>query len=349
LRDLVKNLSERTYFDIYDMKWVTEWANNGIYWINTIAFEIWQNGLGQQYASDGPKGFKINDYVGYLTFPIGQLGVMEVISLIQETDLSGYDFEGVDALDNYLVKIPASDTLTDDEKPSLQSTPALFPDMKDANGNALAGENYCYGRHLIESAYLVPDEIVDSQNEKNSSGETAYAPNPKLDVELFSSKMKQYPEDVKPKKWMRYWIHKDSTLPVPGEFIGILCRPVACPPHVWWFQESSPFVYAGNWVETGNLTSGVVTVVTLEADRTDGKIGNQYRVKIQGCEVIIEASDFLVYAVGDRVAVLKLDSIVTAATKSFTWLDQPTFKSTDNLTEKITYLILPATFYKIIC
>ena len=99
-------------------------------------------------------------------------------------------------------------------------------------------------------------------------------------------------------------------------------------------------------MEAGNLTSGVVTAVTLEADRTDGKIGNQYKVKIQGCEVIIEASDFLVYSVGDRVAVVKVASINAAADKSFTWLDQPILKATDKGTEKTNYIIIPAAFYR---
>ena len=146
---------------------------------------------------------------------------------------------------------------------------------------------------------------------------------------------------------MRYWIHKDSTLPVPGEFLGILCRPVSCPPHVWFFQKSAPFVYAGNWIEVRNLTSGVITAVTLESARTDSGIGNQYKIKIQGCEVIVDATDYLMYGIGDRVAVLKVDSTGTSATKSFTWLDQPTLKSTDVLTKKSNYVILPATFYKI--
>jgi hypothetical protein len=145
---------------------------------------------------------------------------------------------------------------------------------------------------------------------------------------------------------MRYWIHKDSTLPVPGEFIGILCRPVATPPHVWWFQESSPFLYAGNWMETGNLTSGVITAVTREANRTDGGIGDEYKVKIQGCEVTVYSTDFYTYSVGDRAAILKLDS-ATAATKSFTWLDQDPFLQTEENTVITDYVIIPATFYKI--
>lgn len=303
-----------------------QWTNNGIYWVNTAAFELWLKDLGMQYTSDGPKNFKPNDYVGYLSFPVGQLGVMEVISLIQETKIAGYTFAGCESPSSsgYEPKLPV--VLEDKDKPSLQSTPEMFPDMKDA------GQNYCYGKHLIESAYLVPEEA-------------AQEPAVNRDVELLSSPMEKYIEDVKPKFWMRYWIHKESTLPVPGEFIGILCRPVACPPHVWWFQESSPFLYAGNWMETGNLTSGKVLEVKKEADRPAGSIGDEYLVLIQGCMVTIYPTDFFTYEVGERVAILKLDSTATKAEKSFTWLDQVTFKDTDENTVKEKYIIIPATFY----
>lgn len=328
-------------------KMADDWAKNGVYWINTAAFELRTTGQTFQYPSEGPKDFKEGDYVGYLAWPIGQLGVMEVISLMQETNLSGYKFAKVDSLGTYWPKEAVTDrTLKDDEKVSYQSSPAIFPDMKDEQGRALAGQNYCHGRHLIESAYLIPDNPVASQNTNNSEGKTAYAPISKQDVELFAKEIKDYGEDIKPKLWMRYWIHKDSTLPVPGEFIGILCRPVACPPHVWWFQESSPFLYAGNWVETNNLTSGVITAVTLESARTDGGTGNQYTVKIQGCEVLIDATDFLTYSVGDRVAVLKIASTATVKEKSFTWREQTMLKQADELTKQANGVIIPTTYYK---
>jgi hypothetical protein len=300
-----------------------QYTNNGMYWVNTIAFELCAEGQSLQYASDGPKGYVPNDYVGYISFPVGQLGVMEVISLLQETELSGYPFDAVKNNGLYWPKLAPE--ITDDQKPKLQSTPEIFPDMKDNNGNALAGQNYCFGTHLIESAYLVHDDRV----------------------EFLSKKMEKYPETVEPKTWMRFWIKKTDTLPVPGEFIGILTRPVACPPHVWWFQESSPFLYAGNWMETNNLTSGVVTVVTAEGDRTDGGIGSLYTVKIQGCAVQVEATDFYDYKVGDRVAVLKLDSTATTPTTSFTWLNQTHLKAADEGAAKSNYLLVPCTFFKI--
>ena len=220
--DVKAQLANNTYFSVESMTIKTDWTNNGVNWINLMVFELWTPGNGAQFPSDGPKGFNINDYVGYFTFPIGQLGVMETISLIQETGLFGYSFHAVDGTEHYLDKSPV--VLEDSQKPTVQGTPGMFPDAKDVNGNQLSGMNYCYGRHLIESAYVVPTVPTPSQNSNNSKGETAYAPTPKKDVELFSSPMKQYPEEVSPKLWMRYWIHKDSTLPVPGEFLGVLRR-----------------------------------------------------------------------------------------------------------------------------
>jgi hypothetical protein len=346
LRNLEQFISD-TGFDAYSMTNYINWTNNGIYWVNTAAFELWEKGLGAQYPSDGPKDFNPNDYVGYLSFPVGQLGVMEVMSLIQETKISGYLFAGKDGLPDTIDKQPIDPaTLEDKFKPITKTPTEIFSPNKDINGVNHAGQNYCYGRHLIESAYLLPKTPEPSQNTSNSEGTAAYAPTANRDVEPHSSPMAKYLEEVKPKLWMRYWIHKDSTMPVPGEFIGILCKPVAIPPHVWWFQESTPFLYAGNWMETGNLTSGEVIAVTREADRPEGSIGDEYSVLIQGCMVTIYPSDFLSYEVGDRVAILKVDSTTTKADKSFTWLDQVTFKDTDEGTVQTKHIIIPATFYK---
>jgi len=273
-----------------------------------------------------------------VAFPIGQLGVMEVISLLQETSLNGYAFDAYDGNSDYHALLPLT-TLEDKDKPTVQSPPEMFPDMNDA------GQAYCYGRHLIDGyGYCKPETPVANRNGNNSSGTTAYAPTASLDVELWANNIKDYGEAIEPKKWLRYWIHKDSTLPVPGEFIGILCRPLASPPHVWWFQESAPFLYAGNWMETQYLTSGMVLSVTVEGDRTDGGTGNAYTVAIQGVHVVINASDFFSYSAGDRVAVLKTVAIGTAT--AFSSFQQTAFKQADENATKSTYVIIPATFYK---
>lgn len=318
----------------------TQYTNNGIYWVNKAFFELRATGTELAYPSDGSAGFQMapNDYAGYLAIPIGQLGVMEVISLIQETELSGYAFAAYDGDADYAELLPLTDP-EDQYIPSVQSPPEMFPEMKDA------GQAYCYGRHLIDGyGYCKPETPVANRNGNNSSGTTAYAPTASLDVELWAENIKDYEEAIEPKKWMRYWIHKDSTLPVPGEFIGVLCRPLASPPHVWWFQESAPFLYAGNWMETQYLTSGLVLSVTVEGDRTDGGTGNAYTVAIQGVHVVINASDFFSYSAGDRVAVLKTAAIGTAM--AFSSFQQTAFKQADENTAKSTYVIIPATFYK---
>jgi hypothetical protein len=338
----------------------TKYMHNGIYWINSLAFEMRKKGVGLQYISDdrpiigaayGSKGYKekADNYVGYLAFPVGQVGVMETISLLQETDLRGYKFTHVDLLYNYHAKAPIAN-LDEKDKPSLQALPEIFSDMKDGHGNVLAGKDYCYGRHLVEGAYHVPSIGVASQNANNSDDTSAYAPVPSQDVELWAASIKDYGEDIRPKLWMRYWVHKDSTLPVPGEFIGILTRTVAAPPHVWWFQESNPFLYAGSWVETNNFTSGIITSVLKEEDRHDGGIGCLYDIKIQGCLIKAQATDFLEYSIGDRVAVMKVGNI-SSATTSFTFLTQNYLKDSDSYAKKavinIDYIIVPMTFYKL--
>lgn len=317
----------------YQPFWETlhlEWKNDGVYWINTLAFELWNEKQNPQYPSVGSTGYKTapNNYAGYIAFPVGQLGVMEVISLMQETKLSGYIFSGGESpsAGGYNPQPPAE--IQNKDKPSLQDTPGMFPDTKDINGNPLTGQNFCYGQHIIESTYLSKDD----------------------NVELFSAKIKDYGEDVEPKLWMRYWIKKDSVLPVPGEFIGILCRPVVAPPHVWWFQESSPFLYSGNWVEITGFTSGIITKKTLEKDRDDGhnkNVGDLYFIKLQGCEVAILSTDFFTYKVGERVAVVKIDEVVDKPKeKSFVWLKQHTFTVLNKLGILDNYVIVPITFFK---
>ena len=343
---MLSQLLSHTPQNAYALATETIWKNEGIYWVNLLAFELRPYGKNFQSLSNGSIGYQADPtkYMGYLSWPIGQLGVMEVISLIRETeDLSGYPFAAITDGDEYWLKPPiVYGDLENKDKVSVQVNPMIFPETGDS------GKNYCYGRHLLESGYIKPTTSQPSrfQNILNSGLGPARLFNANQDVEMYSFKVAQYSEDIEPKKWMRYWIHRDDQFPVPGEFVGILCRPAASPPHIWWFQESAPFVYAGNWIETHNLTSGLVTAIILHEDRTDGGIGNQYTVKIQGCEVLIESSDFYQYSVGDRVAILKLNTINSSPTTSFIFNNQPIIQETDKLTIMSNYLILPATFYK---
>ena len=105
-------------------------------------------------------------------------------------------------------------------------------------------------------------------------------------------------------KWLRYWIKKDNTTIIPGEFVGILCRP--WPLHCWWHQETAPFVYAGNWLETEFYASGVVKgVLTEEEVNEDGEVGSRYKIWIKNEEITVKSTDFLEYEVDERVGILK--------------------------------------------
>lgn len=306
-----------------------EYQQNGIYWVALMAFELINKDISFKYDSAAPTMYEKNDFVGYITFPVGQLGVMEVISLIQENDLSGYIFSGGESPSTGGYEPQPADEIEADEKPVVDE-PTLFPRQSQ--------DGACYGDHLIEKSYLIADD----------------------QLELLSARMDDpvwgvpYTEDVKPKMWMRYWIHKNDFIPVPGDFVGILCKPISVPSHMWWFQESTPFLYAGNWMETKTLTSGVITEITLEKDRTDGaneNVGDLYFIKIQGCEVAVLSTDFFKYAVGEKVAIVKIDGVaVNPATTSFSWLDQFTFKDALKVKEgqynvMENYVIAPVTFY----
>jgi len=282
------------------------WKNEGAYFIQVMPFEMCQKGTGFDYDSDGPSGYSKEEFIGHVTFPVGQLGIMEVISVFQETELEAEDF-----------------SLEDDEKPVIIDDPQMFPPMEHA------GENRSFGKYLVDHGYLIPDQV-------------------KPVVEIMASPISErdYTQNVKPKSWTRLWIKKTDKYPVPGEFIGILIKPLSCPPHIWWFQESTPLLYAGNWVETQNLTSGVITMVTLEAVRIDNGIGDEYWVKVNGIEFIAYASDFRRYEVDDRVAVLKRCTTSAKATRSFSWKDQRDGAHPVKSQVSLEFVILPITFYK---
>jgi len=252
------------------------WINAGQYFIHLMAFENWTKGSGYRFTSNGPDGANMSDYCGYFAFPVSQLGVMEILSILFETDTEVTDFE-----------------LDEDERPAIEEPAPMFPPRQRQDGSDYFWNERCFGKHLTERAYVV----VEAEKPHIEYLEVTHIPE------------QNYHADIKPKGWLRYWVKKDNKFWVPGEFIGLLCKALPIPPHVWWFQESNPFVYAGHWAETAYLTSGAITAITEETDRTDDGIGKQYTVKVHGVELTINASDFYGFEVGDRVGVLKHDGI----------------------------------------
>ena len=160
-------------------------------------------------------------------------------------------------------------------------------------------------------------------------------------------------------QWMRYWITEDNTEIVPGEFVAVLCRP--WPLHCWWYQETSPFVYAGNWIETEFYTSGIVQEVqVIDEDFTpeSGEVGNRYKVWVKNEEIIVKSSDFYEYEVNEQVGLLKTyrDSAdesydmsmgpagQSGQTTNFNWQHLELQDTGDSL--NTTWVIVPASFYE---
>lgn len=312
----------------------SKWINLADYFVHLMAFEIrvrnrpiqWDtnreryvqvhkdvnvNGVTMKMKATVKEALPIgDDWVGYLTFPIGQIGVMEQIAFFQEnwSDEEGHPQYRPDAQEKVFNPRPTQ----------------LFPPKESAN-------THCYGDYLIEGYKRSEDQYYGQQLEIGCAG---------IPAEAYGGK------DVKPKGWLRLWIMRDDVFPVPGEFVGILCKPYPAPVHCWWFQESNPFLYAGNWVDTGNLSSGIVTARTLEEDREDGGIGDEYKILYHGIEITCYASDFYRYEVGERVAVLKVNSTKTKAERAFNHLDEKHYGEPENGETSTDYVIVPFTYYR---
>jgi len=109
----------------------TEW------FIHIMPFEFWTPLATVVHDSAGPsasQGFIRGDYVGYMMFPIAQLGVMEVISIMGQVETEASSFK-----------------VTTELTPIVQTTSDYF----FPPGDIYTGKNFCLGDHLIESGYSV--------------------------------------------------------------------------------------------------------------------------------------------------------------------------------------------------
>ena len=130
----------------------------------------------------------------------------------------------------------------------------------------------------------------------------------------------------------RKGLKEADKFPTPGEFIGMAVR--AWPNHAWFSQETNPFIFAANWFDTNYYSSGKVeSLFDINGDGSDFS----YDVTIRGkLETGVLSTDFLTYAVGDRVALLKLlDNDV-----KFTNIDMKANPY------NINWRIIPITFFK---
>ncbi len=331
----LKNLGSyediRSYFSAYEMRTAFD-ADHAPSVIREMRFEAWMLNRSTEFPSKGPKasveeGVKSEAeaslgwlYSGLLSFPVGPLGVMEVLSIFSES------------MDDMLAnEIPFTpDGTVRIENPegwkcvTDQPLDGLMSPMTDLKG-------YCPGVHLVNKGYLMESR----------------------DAEYPAESFAGY-GDILPFHSLRYYLRRDAKWPLPGEFIGLLAKP--WPAHVWWFQKTSPLLYSGNWFETNHYTSGVVKEILQSPE---GSSGLAYRCVVRGVEVCVAASDFYEYSVGDRVSIIRitdLDRFLDPAKGNFKWKEMEDLIAREKM-EKETpsnapyvlnpnMMIVPVSFYK---
>jgi len=263
--------------------------NNGLYMIKAMRYESIPKYSSFEYPSDGNEA----NFVAFLAFPVGQLGVMENQSLVSEIMV---------------------------ERGTLEDNTGVIPGG-DVMAPVINERNTCPGKHIIDTAYVKIDEER---------------------TEYISSKFEGH-DNFSPHRWERYWIKKEDEWPMPGEFAGLVCR--SMPWHIWWFQETFPFLYSGNWFDTGYYTSGVIKEIIEEAEDEETNI---YKVLVRGLELCLRPSDFAGYEIGDRVAVLKKNG----DTSNFDWSKLDSWKifeqkkATDSVVSCEDLIVVPITFYE---
>jgi hypothetical protein len=226
---------------------------------------------------------------GFLDFMVGPLGVMEALDLCGEASGS---IDKVLKGGKLLPPAPVYENVFCDIKTGKKIT------ITDGKTTSLDNQELI-STHIVSQGYK-----------------------PGLRVELLA---KPLPGEVMPKvhTWIRVKLDKADTLPLPGEFLALLARPVV--DFAWFNQLTSPFIVGGNWFHTAAYTSGKVTKI-------EGN--NRYTVKVKGKEIAgIESSDYLEYLVDERVALMH----TFPSNSKFAWKDT---MSTSSLR------IVPITFYQ---
>jgi hypothetical protein len=134
--------------------------------------------------------------------------------------------------------------------------------------------------------------------------------------------------------------NKPAKFPYPGEFVAMGVR--LMPDKPWWDQESSPFLFSGNWADTVYLSGAVIKEIQ---EPTDERPYPTYTVQWRKNEIKdVRPSDFAEYRVDDRVAVLK---DIESDKKTETWKDDDTKGSEEKAFDKDKWVIVPLMFFGI--
>ena len=235
-----------------------------------IGFTVAEEYLDPSLESD-------NLLLGYLAFPVGPMGVMQVCSLVTP-EMNQGQLDSGDWDTEYILEHGTS-----------SGWGALFPPKVYSN------DNRCMGLPVFNWLYATANWRVEY---------------PAPDFEGHDSHYMH--------QWARVYLRAADTWPVPGTMVFMVCRP--SPLHCWWYQETSPFAYAGNFFETAYYSSGIVKHILTQEEKNEGEIGQILRVEVCGAELYIRATDWCGYEVDQRVALLRRVGSLPDGS-GHTWLD----------------------------
>ncbi|MEW6385896.1 MAG: hypothetical protein AB1491_00045 [Thermodesulfobacteriota bacterium] len=128
---------------------------------------------------------------------------------------------------------------------------------------------------------------------------------------------------------LRINLDEKRKYPYPGEFVALGVR--LFPGRAWGQQQSSPYLFSGNWMDTLYYTSGIVK------ERVPKPDGDEYIVKWRGQEITVKTTDYTKYKKNDRVTIIK-DIKVKRPSQRWNDEDTETFDEEE-------WLIAPITFY----
>jgi len=129
--------------------------------------------------------------------------------------------------------------------------------------------------------------------------------------------------------WCRINVKDEKKYPIPGEFFCLINRPWCVLP--WGEQESSPYIFSGEWMDTIYYTGAVVKEVL------EGESYPTYVVEWRKQRIEVRPTDFADYNKGDFVTILKT---VPNLKESQMWHDKDTKEFDEG-----EWVIAPLMFY----
>lgn len=213
--------------------------------------------------------------------------------------------------------------------------------LTSARDSSMTDEQFAVVKADNDAAPTMPDSLFEGYEEKYIYWNYLWLA-PKETEKCSEDHAKTLKDTAEPQNlhdWFRVNVLMDDKFPIPGEFMGFAVR--IFPEHPWGQQESNPFIFSGNFVDTAYKMRGQITEVV---EATSTRPYKMYRLKThlnKGAEITICATDFEDYNVDDFVTIIK-DVAAVANKDVFNWEDMA-----DIVPDEDKWMILPTTYYDI--